>query len=152
MAPRYESHASNIRNEMDTTLQNTQTQAEIRQALVHAASPAFPIGDFQAQALGGQSAWNTRTRPGRIQARRRAVGFLTRAGELALASGHDLSLDHVVAAIRSMALRTADVLVDSLTGEFMAAKPAIKHRGQEIARAITELALIIKELESEARP
>jgi hypothetical protein len=130
----------------------TTGQAETRQALIHAASAAFPIGELEVQALGGQSAWNTRTRPGRIQARRRAIGFLTRAGELAIASGHDLSLDHVVAAIRSLALRTADVLVDSLTGDFMAAKPAIKHRGEELARTITELALVIRDMESEARP
>lgn len=130
----------------------TPPPAQARIALVHAASEAFPIGELEAQALGSQSPWGTRTRPGRIQARRRAIGFLTRAGELALASGHNLTVEHVAAAIRSLALRTADVLVCGITGDFMATKPAIKHRGEELARAVTELALIIKELENEARP
>lgn len=127
-----------------------QPTAQARIALIRAATEAIPLSELDIQALGSRTAWGTNTRPGRIQGRRRTIAIVARAGELALASGHDLAVEHVVAAIRSLALRTADTLVCGITGDFMSTRAAVKHRGEELARAITELALLIRDMESEA--
>lgn len=130
----------------------TPPPAQARLALIRAASEALPIGELDAQLLGSKTPWGTRARPNYLQARRRGMRILTRAGELALASGHDLTVEHVAAAMRSLALRTGDVLVCNITGDFMAPKTALRHRGEELARAITEAALLIRDMESEVKP
>lgn len=119
------------------------SRPEIRLALVVAASAAFPVGELEIQALGGKSAWNTRTRPGRIEARTKAVRALIRAAEIAIKSAPELDLADMVAALRSMALRPADLLIDSLTGQWLASPSAVRHRGCELARALEELARVV---------
>jgi hypothetical protein len=127
-------------------------QAENWPALVHAASAALPIGELDAQAFGGRSAWNTQTRPGRIAAWTRSTHVVARAGQLALESSHDLNVSHVVAAIRSLVLWPADLLVDALTGQWLSTPAAVRHRGLEISRAIIERAHIVADVERNARP
>ena len=126
--------------------QPTLTAAD-RQALTFAASAALPIGELDVQAFGGRSAWNTRTRPGRAAAREKAIRFLVRAAELAMESA---PMVDVVAALRSLELSPADVLVCHLTGAWQSSPAAVKHRGAEVAAALVELAHIIKRVKEEA--
>jgi hypothetical protein len=133
---------------METLTNHTTPQARIE--LIRAATEAVPLTELEIQALGSKTPWGTQTRPARLQGRRRAIAIIARAGELALASGHDLTVEHVVAAVRSLALRPADTLVCSVTGEFMSTRAAVKHRGEELARAITEAALLIRDMERES--
>jgi hypothetical protein len=121
-----------------------------RQALTFAASAALPIGEVDVQAIGGRSAWNTRTRPGRAAARERAIRFLVRAAELAMQSRPMLSVHDVEAALRSMELNPADVLVCHLTGAWLSSPAAVKHRGVEVSAALVELAHIIKRVKEDA--
>jgi hypothetical protein len=121
-----------------------------RQELIAAASQALPIGELDVQAFGGRSAWNTRTRPGRAAAREKAIRFLVRAAELAMQSRPMLSGDDVAAALRSMELNPADVLVCHLTGAWLSSPAAVKHRGAEVSGALVELAHIIKRVKEDA--
>jgi hypothetical protein len=56
----------------------------------------------------------------------------------------------VVAALRSLELSPADVLVCHLTGAWQSSPAAVKHRGAEVAAALVELAHIIKRVKEEA--
>jgi arginine utilization protein RocB len=74
--------------------------------------------------------------------------MLVRAAELALEAAPDIEARHVEAALRSLAIRPGDVLVDALSGEWITSRGAVKHRGEEVARALVELARIIKDVEA----
>jgi hypothetical protein len=138
------------REGQDASHRHPTLTAADRQALTFAASAALPIGELDVQAFGGRSAWNTRTRPGRAAARERAIRFLVRAAELAMQSRPMLSGDDVAAALRSLELSPADVLVCHLTGAWLSSPAAVKHRGAEVSGALVELAHIIKRVKEEA--
>lgn len=124
---------------------------ELRRLLVEAASAALPIGELEVQAMGGRSPWNTRTRPGRIAGRERALRLLVRAAEVALADTPDIHPRDVAAALRSLALRASDLLVCSASGAWLSSPAAVKHRGREIAAALVELSRIIRHVKEETR-
>jgi hypothetical protein len=123
-----------------------------RQDLIAAASQALPVGELDAQAYGSRTAWGTHTRPGRIKARSQAIRALVRAAEIAQEIRPELETRHLATALRSLELRLADVLVDPLTGRWIGTKAAIANRGREIAAALAELALIVRETEIEGGP
>jgi hypothetical protein len=123
-----------------------------RQELIAAASQALPVGELDAQAYGSRTAWGTHTRPGRIKARSQAMRALVRAADIAQEIRPELETRHLATALRSLELRLADVLVDPLTGRWIGTKAAIANRGREIAAALAELALIVRETEIEGGP
>jgi hypothetical protein len=120
-----------------------------RQDLIAAAVHAFPIGELEIQAIGGRCAWNTWCRPGRAAALRKGLGTLVRAGELAMELRPELDLRHVLAAMSAFQVSLHDVLVDPLTGRWIGTKEAVAHRGREIAGALAELAMIVREIETQ---
>jgi len=115
--------------------------------IIEAASIGVPIGELDMQAFGGRKAWNTETRPGRINARERAIRFLVRAAERAHEFRPELSPDHIEAALRSLALPLGYLHIDYRTGEWLSTTEAVKDRGEEVARAIAELAFTIRSVE-----
>lgn len=120
-----------------------------RQELIAAAVHAFPIGELEIQAIGGRCAWNTWCRPARLAAHRKGLSALVRAGELAMELRPELELRHVLVAMSALQVNLRDVLVNPLTGEWMRTKEAVAHRGREIAKALAEVALMVRELELE---
>lgn len=132
---------------MHTTTQ-APAQASNHRALIEAASAALPVGSLDAQAFGSRTAWGSHTRPGRIDARRKALRVLERAAVRAMEHRPELGLAHIVAALRSLAIHPADLLIDPLSGKWMATPAAVRNRGEEIGRALAELALIVKETEA----
>ena len=123
-----------------------------RQELIAAASQALPVGELDAQAYGSRTAWGTHTRPGRIKARSQAIRALVRAADIAQEIRPELETRQLATALRSLELRLADVLVDPLTGRWIGTKAAVANRGREIAGALAELALIVREIEMEGGP
>ncbi len=121
---------------------------EARQAITAAASAALPIGELEAQAFGTRQTWGSQARPGRIKARSRAVRLLVRAAVRAIERRPEIEARHAVAALRSLALSPSDLLVCSISGEWLSTREAVAHRGEEVARALAELALIVKETEA----
>jgi hypothetical protein len=120
-----------------------------RQELIAAAVHAFPIGELDVQAIGGRCAWNTYCRPGRAAALRKGLGTLVRAGELAMELRPELELRQVLVAMSAFQVSLPDVLVNPFTGEWSGTKAAVAHRGREIAGALAEVALMVRELELE---
>ena len=135
-----------------TTCSKPTITAAQRQGLIAAASQALPVGELDAQAYGSRTAWGTHTRPGRIKARSQAIRALVRAADIAQEIRPELETRHLATALRSLELRLADVLVDPLTGRWIGTKEAVAHRGRELAGAIAELALIVREIEMEGGP
>lgn len=121
---------------------------EDRQAITAAASAALPVGELEAQAFGTRQTWGVHARPGRIKARSRAVRLLVRAVVRAMEHRPDIETRHAVAALRSLALSPSDLLVCSISGEWLSTREAVAHRGEETSRALAELALIVKETEA----
>jgi hypothetical protein len=132
-----------------TNCSNSTLTAAQRQELIAAASQALPVGELDAQAYGSRTAWGTHTRPGRIKARSQAIRALVRAADIAQEIRPELETRHLATALRSLELRLADVLVDPLTGRWIGTKVAVANRGREIAGALAELALIVREIEME---
>lgn len=120
-----------------------------RQELIAAAVHAFPIGELEIQAIGGRCAWNTWCRPARLAAHRKGLSALVRAGELAMELRPELELRQVIVAMSAIQVDLRDVLVKWDTGEWMGTKEAVAHRGRELAGALAEVALMVKELEME---
>lgn len=106
---------------------------EERREIIAAASMASPIGETEMQAFGSKTAWGQNVRPGRCEARRKFLCMMLRASELALAERPELEIRHVIAAIRSHALNTADLLVCPRTGKWLSKPNAVKSRGLELA-------------------
>lgn len=129
-------------------LKPTLTAAQ-RQGLIAAAVHAFPIGELDIQAIGGRCAWNTWCRPGRLAAHRKGLSMLVRAAELAMELRPELELRQVIVAMSAIQVDLRDVLVKWDKGEWMGTKEAVAHRGREIAAALAEVALMVKELEME---
>ena len=119
-----------------------------RQELIAAAVHAFPIGELDIQAIGGRCAWNTWCRPGRLAAHRKGLSMLVRAAELAMELRPELELRQVIVAMSAIQVDLRDVLV-KCTGEWMGTKEAVAHRGRELAGALAEVALMVRELEME---
>jgi len=132
---------------MSVEIESAFQSARLR--IIEAASIATPIGELDMQAFGSRSAWGTETRKGRIKARKRGLAFLVRAAELAHEMQPELPLSHIEAALRSLTLHPSDLHVDYLTGDWLSIPKAVRHRGDEVARAIAELALIIRSMEQE---
>jgi hypothetical protein len=61
----------------------------------------------------------------------------------------ELDLRHVLAAMSAFQVSLHDVLVDPLTGRWIGTKEAVAHRGREIAGALAELAMIVREIETQ---
>ena len=61
----------------------------------------------------------------------------------------ELELRHVLVAMSAFQVNLRDVLVNPLTGEWIGTKAAVAHRGREIAGALAEMALILREIEME---
>ena len=120
-----------------------------RQDLIAAAVHAFPIGELDIQAIGGRCAWNTWCRPGRLAAHRKGLSVLVRAAELAMELRPELELRQVIVAMSAIQVDLRDVLVKWDTGEWMGTKEAVAHRGRELAGALAEVALMVRELEME---
>ena len=120
-----------------------------RQELIAAAVHAFPIGELDVQAIGGRCAWNTWCRPARLAAHRKGLSALVRAGELAIEQRPELELRHVLVAMSAFQVNLRDVLVNPFTGEWSGTKEAVAHRGRELAGALAEVALMVRELEME---
>ena len=129
-------------------LKPTLTAAQ-RQGLIAAAVHAFPIGELDIQAIGGRCAWNTWCRPARLAAHRKGLSALVRAGELAMELRPELELRQVIVAMSAFQVSLRDVLVKWDTGEWNGTKEAVAHRGREIAGALAEVALMVRELEME---
>jgi len=72
-----------------------------------------------------------------------------RASEIAIGERPQLHVRHIVAAIHSHALSTADLLIDPRNGKWLSTPKAVKHRGLELAGSIAELAMVIYQAESE---
>ncbi len=123
-----------------------------RQDLIAAAVHAFPIGELEIQAIGGRCAWNTWCRPARLAAHRKGLSALVRAGELAMELRPELDLRHVLVAMSAFQVSLHDVLVEARTGEWSGTKEAVAHRGRELAGALAEVALMVRELELEGGP
>lgn len=120
-----------------------------RAAILEAASMAAPIGETEMQAFGSRTAWGQNVRPGRCEARRKFLCMMLRASELAIAERPELEIRHLVAAIRSHALNTGDLLIDPRSGKWLSKPNAVKSRGLELAGSLAELALIIYQVENE---
>lgn len=133
---------------MNPTSPQAETQEQTRAALVAAAAAALPIGETEAQAYGTRQPWGTYARPGRIEARARALRVLVRAAERAMQARPSLDVRHFEAALRSLALSPSDLLVCNLSGEWLSTREAVANRGHEISRALEELALIVAAVES----
>lgn len=118
------------------------------QSLTAAASAALPVGEIECQTWGTRQTWGTHARPGRIKARSRAVRLLVRAAVRAMEHRPEIEARHAVAALRSLALSPSALLVNSITGGWLSTREAVAHRGEEISRALAELALIVKETEA----
>ncbi len=125
------------------------TQDEIREII--AASPAAaPIGEITMQVFGDRSAWATTARAGLIEARRKWMLANVSAARIAIEERPQLEARHIVAAIRTHALRPADLLIDQVSGKWISTKQAVAHRGREYGRSIAEIAMGIKQAEEEA--
>lgn len=138
-----------------TASMNPTQQAEIAaqaldcQVFARAASQALPLNELDAQAFGSKTAWGTSTRPGRTAARVKAIRFLVRAANRALEADPALNPETVAAGLASFRLRCEDCLISPLHSEWISTKTAIKHRGEEITRAIIEAARCINEAATE---
>ena len=75
--------------------------------------------------------------------------MLVRAAELAMELRPELELRQVIVAMSAIQVDLRDVLVKWDKGEWMGTKEAVAHRGREIAAALAEVALMVKELEME---
>ena len=117
--------------------------------IIAAASAALPIGEWDVQAFGGRLAWNREVRPRRIAARMKAISFLVRAAERAREDHSQLSTDQIEAALRSLALNSSDLLICPTSGDWLSGVKAVKHRGEEVSRAIAELAFVVRSVEME---
>jgi hypothetical protein len=133
----------------ETNRSNSTLTAGQRQELIAAAVHAFPIGELEIQAIGGRCAWNTWCRPARLAAHRKGLSALVRAGELAMELRPELELRQVLVAMSAFQVSLPDVLVNPFTGEWSGTKAAVAHRGREIAGALAEVALMVRELELE---
>lgn len=134
---------------MNPTSPHAPAQVSTRAALVAAASVALPIGALDVQAFGSRTQWGSHTRPARIEARKKALRVMVRAATRAMQERPDLDLADVAAAMRALALQPSDLIVCPITGKWLAPPAAVRHRGEEIARALVELALSIREVGSE---
>jgi hypothetical protein len=133
----------------ETNSSNPTLTAADRQDLIAAAVHALPIGELEIQAIGGRCAWNTYCRPGRAAALRKGLSALVRAGELAMELRPELELRQVLVAMSALQVGLPDVLVNPFTGEWSGTKEAVAHRGRELAGALAEVALMVRELELE---
>jgi hypothetical protein len=64
----------------------------------------------------------------------------------------ELDLRHVLVAMSAFQVSLHDVLVEARTGEWSGTKEAVAHRGRELAGALAEVALMVRELELEGGP
>jgi hypothetical protein len=136
----------------ETNCSKPTVTAAQRQVLITAAVHAFPIGELEIQAIGGRCAWNTWCRPARLAAHRKGLSALVRAGELAMELRPELDLRHVLVAMSALQVSLPDVLVNPFTGEWSGTREAVAHRGRELAGALAEVALMVRELEMEGGP
>lgn len=127
----------------------TFTQDEIRE-IIATASAAAPVGEIGMQMMGDRRAWATTARPGAIEARRKFMLATVSAARIAMQERPQLELRHILAAIRSHALRPGDLLIDSISGKWLSSKQAVTHRGTEYGRSIAEIAMGIMQAEEEA--
>ena len=125
-------------------------KAESLQAIIHAASQSRRGMELEVQAFGTSDSWGFHARPGKIAARARSLKFLARASFRAMEIRPALELRHIVAALRSLLIEPRDLLVCHFSGDWLSTKEAVAHRGREVAKALAELALIVKEAEEAA--
>jgi hypothetical protein len=129
--------------------ENSAAPADL-QAILHAASQSLRVMELEVQAFGTSDSWGTHARPGKIAARVRSLKFLARASFRAMEIRPALELRHIVAALRSLLIEPRDLLVCHSSGDWLSTKEAVAHRGREVAKALAELALIVKEAEEAA--